>query len=214
MPNLIFTLTLGFILGLKHAFEPDHVLAVSTIASEQKNPFKAAITGTFWGIGHTTTLLIIGIIVLYLKLSIPQNLTVILERLVGIMLIVLGIRAIKRRNLIFHDHIHPQDQSKVHKHHTSFVIGSVHGLAGSGALMLLVLSTIQSVWEGLYYILIFGLGSMVGMSMMSFFIAMPFAYSADKFPGLEKKLRVGVGVLSILFGVFILLASLSSILRK
>lgn len=191
MPSLLFTLILGFMLGIKHAFEADHVIAVSTIVSEQRNPFKAALIGTFWGLGHTTTLFIIGIIVLLLKLSIPEKLSLLLEGLVGIMLIILGIRVIIKNNLLH-----------THKHHVSFLVGLIHGVAGSGVLMLLVLSTISSLLEGLYYILLFGLGSVLGMSTMSFIIGVPFLYSASKFPKLEKYLRFGAGVLSILFGCF------------
>lgn len=218
-----FTMVLGFILGIKHAFEADHVLAVSTIVTEQKNPLKSALLGTFWGLGHTTTLFIVGIIVLLLKLSIPERLSLSFEFLVGLMLIFLGFRVLRNQKLIHthqhqhqhdeltHQHLHVHEQTQTHrKHHTSYLIGTIHGLAGSGALMLLVLSTVPSLTVGLYYILLFGLGSTLGMTAMSFLVGLPFLFSF-KFPGIEKYLRIFAGVLSILFGIFIIFQIASAI---
>lgn len=214
MPSLLFTLVLGFFLGIKHSFEADHVIAVSTIASEQKNPFKASLVGIFWGIGHTTTLFISGIIVLLLKISIPEKISMSLEGLVGIMLIILGTRVLIKTKSFHshkheheekvHDHLHVDEKKTEHKHHVPFFVGFVHGIAGSGAMMLLVLSTIPTVLEGLYYILIFGLGSILGMSIMSFVIGIPFLYSKNKLPKLENSLRFGAGILSVLFGLFVI----------
>lgn len=193
MPSLLFTLVLGFILGIKHAFEADHIIAVSTIASEQKNSFKAALMGIFWGIGHTTTLFIVGFLVLILKISIPQSLSLILEGLVGVMLIVLGIKV-----FVNFQSTHSPN------HKMPFLVGVVHGLAGSGALMLLVLSTIANVLDGLFYILVFGVGSLLGMSIMSFIISIPILYAKNQLPKLENYLCIGAGVLSILFGAFVI----------
>lgn len=220
MPSLLFTLFLGFLLGLKHAFEPDHVIAVSTITAEQKNPLKAVLVGTFWGLGHTTTLFIIGIIVLLLRVSIPEKLSLSLEGLVGLMLIILGLRVL-RQNESLHSHKHQHDKKEhqhyhlagkkgYHRHHISFMVGLIHGIAGSGALMLLVLSTITSLLEGLYYILIFGLGSSLGMSLMSFIIGVPFIYTKNKLPKLENYLKIGAGVLSVIFGVIVSYEVISS----
>lgn len=223
MSTLLFTLFLGFILGIKHAFEADHVIAVSTIVSQQKNPFKASLVGTFWGIGHTTTLFIIGIIVLLLKISIPQKLSVSLEGLVGVMLVILGIRALRKARILLHTHKHEhgeiihehlhEEVKSAHRHHVSFFVGFVHGVAGSGVLMLLVLSTIHTLLEGVYYILLFGLGSTFGMSAMSFLIGLPFSYlskpsSSNKFPKVEMYLRIIAGILSIGFGLFTIQAVL------
>ena len=214
MPSIFYTLILGFILGIKHAFEPDHVVAISTIATEQKNLFKSALIGTFWGLGHTTTLLITGFLVLLLKLSIPEKLSQGFEFLVGMMLIILGVRAIQKGRIILHTHRHEheekshqhmhfhEDKPAHRKHHISFLIGTVHGLAGTGTLMLLVLSTVPSLTQGLYYILLFGLGSTLGMSAMSFLVGLPFLFSAGQFPQMEKYLRLLAGILSILFGLF------------
>lgn len=223
MPNLLFTLALGFILGIKHSFEADHIIAISTIVSEHKNPFKAALIGTFWGIGHTTTIFIIGIAILLLKLTIPAKLSISLEGLAGVLLVMLGVRVlIRNRQLhthththedITHNHLHYQEKQNAHKHHLPFLMGLIHGIAGSGVLMLLVLSTVANIFEGLYYILLFGFGSIVGMSTMSFIIGVPFFFfkgkkssvsSANRLPRVEMYFRYGAGILSILFGLFII----------
>ena len=206
------TFGFGLLLGIKHAFEADHLIAVSTIVSEQKKPSRAALIGTYWGIGHTTTLFIVGLVALLLKISIPERISLILELLVGIMLIILGIRAVFKRTLSYHSHVHHHEgmehthvhSSHSHRHSRSFVIGAIHGLAGSGALMILVLSTIRSLFEGVLYILLFGLGSVISMSILSFIIGLPFIYSTRKFEHLDKFLRLIAGVLSIFFGIFMI----------
>lgn len=199
------TLLLGFGLGIKHAFEADHVIAVSTIVSEQKNPLRSALVGTFWGIGHTVTLFVIGLIVLLFKVSIPEYISMSLEFIVGIMLVVLGILTVFQARKITQteeEHLDAHAKNKKHTHHKSLIVGSVHGLAGSGALMLLVLSTVSSVMEGIYYVLLFGFGSIIGMSLMSILIGLPFIVSAKTFPNIEKYLRTAAGAVSILFGIY------------
>src|SRR3989338_3772304 len=101
-----FTFGFGLLLGVKHAIEADHVIAVSTIVSEQRSPSKAALVGTYWGVGHTTTLFIVGIVTLLLKVSIPERISLLLELLVGFMLIILGTKSILKRNISYHTHIH------------------------------------------------------------------------------------------------------------
>lgn len=208
IPLLIF----GFLLGVKHAFDTDHVIAVSTMISEFKNPLKTALVGTFWGFGHTTTLFIVGLIILLLKISIPENVSLFFELMVGFMLILLGFKALLFRKLNLHQHTHEHNATShvhfhlhplkehFHTHHKSFFIGVVHGLAGTGALMILVLSTVRSLLEGLYYILIFGIGSIIGMSLISLILGLPLIYSNKKFPQTEKYLRLITGTISIIFG--------------
>lgn len=210
----IITLLLGFGLGIKHAFEADHVIAISTIVSEQKNPFRSALVGAFWGIGHTTTLFVIGLLVLLFKISIPEHISLSLEFLVGLMLVFLGVYTLLRARNVVHEHEHAhgnithshphvhQDKKGLHQHHKSFLVGSVHGLAGSGALMLLILSTVPTIIEGIYYILLFGLGSIIGMSLMSLLVGLPFIVSTRTFPNIEKHLRIIAGIISILFGMY------------
>ncbi|GAH13521.1 unnamed protein product, partial [marine sediment metagenome] len=176
------------------AFEPDHMVAITSIISKQKNLKKTTFLGAIWGLGHTTTLLIVGIFVLTLKITIPEIIAMSLEFFVGIIIIILGILVI--RDIIvnkkhihkhthdenIHVHLHSHKESESHHHyHKSFLVGLVHGLAGSAAIMLLILSTINSIPFGLTYILIFGLGSMVGMAIVGGLISLPFIYTSKNF---------------------------------
>lgn len=170
MNQAFLTLIAGLILGIKHAFEADHLIAVSTIVTKQKNPLKAALIGTSWGFGHTITLFIIGLVVLLFKFNIPENIS-------------------------------------------SFLVGLVHGLAGSGALMILVLSTISNTLLGIYYILIFGLGSIVAMTAISVLLSLPFIYSENKFPYLQRGLTTIAGAFSIFFGIFLMYKHGNAIIR-
>lgn len=215
MNQAVFTLLLGLILGIKHAFDADHLVAVSTMVSDHQNPYKAALVGSFWGIGHTSTLFLTGALVLLLKVSIPEHISLSFELLVGFMLVFLGIRTIlSYDNILVHTHphqseahMHPQeeiDKKHRHGHKRSFLIGSIHGLAGSGALVILVLTTIRSTLEGIFYILIFGVGSIIGMTLMSMVFGFPFILSKKKFPGIDRYLKKIVGVLSIIFGLSII----------
>jgi len=215
MINIFSTFGFGLLLGIKHAFEADHLIAVSTMLTEQKNPYRAAMIGTFWGIGHTTTLFIVGLFVLILRLSIPEQMAGKLEIFVGIMLIILGIQSIFKKNSIHtHTHTHGdlthshQHDNHNHQHRKSFMIGIVHGLAGSGALMILVLSLIQSVLQGIIYILLFGIGSIAGMTLMSLIIGIPFSKSLEKFNRAEKYMRIFMGSISVIFGISVIIAIL------
>ncbi|MGG1679268.1 sulfite exporter TauE/SafE family protein [Neobacillus sp. NRS-1170] len=213
-------LALGFVLGIKHAIEPDHVIAVSTIASQSKKLFRSSLAGVFWGIGHTATLFIIGIILIFMKGEIPEKWAMSLEFLVGIMLVYLGASTILSfKNIHLHQHKHDGENHKhVHSHNLgsehehknqhknvsylkSLVIGLVHGLAGSGAMVLLTMSTVKSVWEAAIYILIFGTGTIIGMLFFTTIIGIPFVFSAKKLT-LNKTLTQVTGVISIVFGIF------------
>src|SRR3989338_10138267 len=99
-------LALGFILGIKHAFDPDHIVAVSTIIKDNRQPMKTALIGIFWGIGHTFSLLLIGLIVLFLKINIPQQISLLLEMTVGIMLVILGLKTVFAKENFDHAHLH------------------------------------------------------------------------------------------------------------
>lgn len=209
--NEFYTLGFGLLLGIKHAFEADHLIAVSTMLTEKKSPQRAALIGTFWGIGHTTTLFMVGLSVLLLRLSIPQAIAERLEIIVGVMLIILGTQAI-RKKVVSHEHEHTHGSithSHLHKDHRhqhkkSFFIGMVHGLAGSGGLMVLVLSLINSVWQGILYILLFGLGSTISMTFMSLVIGLPLSKSLTVFNKTERYIRLIAGTISILFGTSII----------
>jgi len=214
----------GFIWGLHHALDPDHLVAVSTIVSEHKSVSRSSLVGTFWGVGHTSSLLFISLIVLLLRASIPQNIARWMEAPVALMLVVLGlttiIRAVRERGLRIHTHTHAHDESSPHTHlhihleeehvhqhrffkigKRPFVVGMVHGVAGSAALTLLVLSTIPSVALGLLYIGVFGIGSIGGMLLMSALIGLPFALTARRYAFLNGGIRLVAGAFSILYGL-------------
>ncbi len=219
MPEILNLLTLlgfGFILGLKHALDADHVVAISTIVSQTKSLKKSALAGIFWGLGHTSTLLLAGILILGLKLAIPEKLALSFEFFVGIILVALGADVLRKawKEKIhahghkhaekIHKHLHAHDSLETHKHaHKSFAVGAVHGLAGSGALTLLVLSTVSSLAEGLFFILIFGLGSVLGMLFTSAVISLPFLLSA-RFENFNISVKILAGVVSVLLGFTIM----------
>ena len=219
MSTLGTALVLGFILGIKHALDADHVVAVSTIVSRDLRPLRAARAGIFWGIGHTLTLLLAGIAVLFLKVTIPNQLTLSFEFLVGAVLVALGAQNLwdywrtrfhTHRHESGETHIHYHAHKKGHDHHLtnrqrkSLFVGMMHGLAGSGALVLLVLSAIGSPLEGAAYILVFGLGSILGMMMIGTAMALPFSLSARRFGKLTKHIQLLAGGVSILLGALVM----------
>ena len=228
--GLLAALVLGILLGSKHSLDPDHVVAVSTIVSEYKNPLRSFWVGISWGLGHTTTLLIIGIVIIALRLTIPERMALLFEFAVGVMLVGLGVQVIYsfRKNKV-HQHAHGHEEEAHHHFHShlkspehvpehhnthgigkpflrrkSYVIGLVHGVAGSAALTLLVLASIESPIAGLVYILLFGLGSVLSMGIMTVIIGLPFVMSAGRLPNFNRTIQFAVGSLSILFGGFLM----------
>jgi sulfite exporter TauE/SafE len=215
-------LTIGFALGLQHATEADHLAAVSTIVSEKKNLLTASIVGGLWGIGHTISLFAVGVLVIFLKLQISESVEAKLEACVGAMLVLLGLNALRKLltsskihvhshehdgHEHIHIHSHNKEQATGTHHRLSFrsvVIGMVHGLAGSAALMLLVVPTIKSETVALLYILIFGIGSIGGMMAMSFLIGLPFHLTANRFDILNRGIRLIAGIFSLGLGASII----------
>ncbi|CAK6471283.1 urease accessory protein UreH [Peribacillus castrilensis] len=194
--SLLLVLAIGFVLGIKHALEPDHIIAVSTIASQSKKIWKSSLAGLFWGIGHTLTLLVFGVILILLKNEIPEAWTMSLEFLVGIMLVYLGITTIfSWKQTKRHDHTGRATYLK------SMLVGIVHGLAGSAAMVLLTLSTIDAAWQGAIYIIIFGVGTCIGMLLFTTILSIPFVTSSS-----SKKVNLLLirltGVISTLFGIY------------
>ena len=196
---LLATLGLGFVLGLKHATEADHLAAVSTIVSERKSIWQSAAVGALWGTGHTLSLLVAGVFVISLGVAIPERVANVLELAVALMIIFLGMRLLRR-------HIH----SRPHSHARLFgwrpvLVGIVHGLAGSAALTLLVLSEVVrhgSAMMGFAYLLIFGLGSIAGMLTLSSLIGLPFILGFRFFQRTILPLRLLTGAASTSFGLF------------
>lgn len=211
--ELITALSLGFILGLKHALDADHVLAVTTITSTTKNIKTSSLIGYYWGFGHALTLLLVGIILLAFKISLPQRVALFFEFLVGIFLVFLGVKVLwdlfhdklhahqHTHNAVIHTHLHTHDHSQSHKHyHTSFFMGMIHGLAGSAALTLLVLASTPTFFQGISFILVFGSGATLGMLLLSMVLALPFLF-VQRFTRLLKGLQFLAGSLSILLGI-------------
>ena len=223
-PTLIATLGLGFILGLKHALDADHIVAVSTIVSEHKSISKSSLIGTFWGLGHTASLLLVGLVVILLRLTIPAKLALLMEFGVAVMLVLLGANIIWKffngtkvhihtheHHGVTHSHLHVHEgRNEEHKHNhlisfgrKPFLVGLVHGVAGSAALMLLVLATVPTPLAGLMYILVFGIGSIGGMLIMSSLIGLPFVLTASRLVPLNERIKAVAGVMSVAFGIFL-----------
>jgi ABC-type nickel/cobalt efflux system permease component RcnA len=223
-------LGLGLVYGLKHATEVDHIVAVSTIVSEHKKLGRAAIVGGLWGAGHTASLVVVGAVVLGLRVAIPERVAGWLEFCVALMIISLGViafrRALQRRTDVHlhqhghgddaHRHLHFHDPDSAHTHPRSGghshaiakiglkpgLVGAMHGLAGSVALTLLVLTQINSPLLGLIYLAVFGIGSIFGMLLMSALVGLPFVFSSRRFGGVHYGLQALAGILSIGFGIW------------
>jgi high-affinity nickel permease len=232
-------LSLGFILGLKHALDADHLVAVATIVSERKRILSSSIVGALWGIGHTAALLFVGVLMIVFEIHVPHRVGLALEFCVAAMLIVLGINVLRKviRGEVVHLHVHehrghrhvhphlhpasvPHEHEKGVSHHRSksiasrlldyvalntrpFFVGIIHGLAGSAALMLILLSTITSQQLAIFYIIVFGMGSIGGMMLMSAVIGIPFMLTATKSFFLQRAARVSAGLASVGFGLFL-----------
>ncbi len=219
------TLGLGLVFGLKHAVEADHIAAIATIVSERRSVFSSLVVGALWGVGHTISLLAAGIAVIFLQLRINQHMALAFELCVALMLIGLGLYALRalwrgdrlhihvhahEQHRHIHLHVHPHLQSHAHRAEwtpaprRSIVIGLVHGLAGSAAVMLLVLATIPSPWLGLAYVVVFGIGSIGGMAIMSLLVALPVQFTATRFETAHLALRSLACAASLGVGLFML----------
>jgi hypothetical protein len=185
---LLAPMGLGLVLGLRHAFEADHLAAVATIVTRHKSPLRAGALGAFWGTGHLTSLLLVGLPILVLGWRFPRGLEVPLELGIAGMIVALGIGGLASgvRNVREPGGARP------------FWIGAAHGLAGSGALTLLILGTMSSRREGLLYLGSFGLGSTLGMAAASVALTLPVAISGTGAPRLAR----AVSAASVLFGLF------------
>jgi high-affinity nickel-transport protein len=247
MTSALALMVLGFLLGMRHATDPDHVIAVTTIVARERTRFGATAIGAAWGLGHTLTILLVGGGMILFGWVIPPRLGLSMEFSVGLMLIVLGItnltgvmRRIGATRTVGgakHQHTHPHSHgdyvhTHAHAHNPEahphkpertplswldrhlgkvgayqlarpLVVGIVHGLAGSAAVALLVLTTIRNPAWALWYLLVFGLGTIAGMMLMTTVIAVPFARTDGRFARLGGRLRIASGVISLAFGLFI-----------
>jgi high-affinity nickel permease len=249
MLTLASIILLGFFLGMRHATDPDHVIAVTTIVARYRKVGHAALIGVFWGIGHTLTILAVGSGIILFGWVIPTRIGLSMEFSVGLMLILLGALNLSgmlewiSRNLtpghshpgVVHSHVHAHgDYVHTHPHahepeshpHAAqqtpvawldrhfkqlglynslrpLAVGLVHGLAGSAAVALLVLTTIQNPKWAVAYLLVFGVGTIAGMMLITGALVLPFAYSQKKFARLNHGLRVASGLISLAFGLFV-----------
>jgi ABC-type nickel/cobalt efflux system permease component RcnA len=243
--TLLSIMALGFFLGMRHAADPDHVIAVTTIVTRQRNVLQAAFIGLLWGLGHTITIFVVGSAIILFGLVIPPRIGLTMELSVGLMLILLGVLNLsgimrwitetftpssgQRTHPHGHgDHIHARPHSRTPGRHVHsedaapvgwmdrtfarmgfyqlvrpLAVGVVHGLAGSAAIALLVLTTIRvPVWAVLY-LLVFGVGTVAGMMLITAAIAVPFTFAENRFARLHRGLGLASGVVSLVFGLFI-----------
>jgi high-affinity nickel-transport protein len=190
--NLLSALVVGLILGMRHATDGDHVVAVSAIASSERSVFRAMRIGAAWGIGHSVTLLLVGGAIVLFRLTIPPRLGLAFEMAVAVMLVGLGAYTLIRRSM---------DTPASLKR--PIAVGFVHGLAGSAFVALLVLAAIPGWLSQLVYLALFGLGTIAGMAAITGGIAFPVAVGADRFSRVRHGLRLVSGVASIAFGLFL-----------
>jgi hypothetical protein len=248
MTTFASVIVLGFFLGMRHATDVDHVLAIATIVSRERMVRLAALIGALWGLGHTLTIMVVGVPIVVLNWMVPPRLALAMEFAVGLMLILLGLR-----NLIgatrwtmasaadqaavelvpAHPHAHgdyvhshpqgpepgshphgPQDTPLgrldrtlgglgIYQAARPIVVGIVHGLAGSAAIALIVLTTIRDPNWAVAYLLVFGLGTVAGMMLITTAIALPFAASAVSSVDAQRHFRVVTGLLSFGFGLLL-----------
>jgi high-affinity nickel permease len=217
---------LGFLLGVRHATDADHVVAITTIICRERTPRAAMLVGGLWGIGHTVTILIVGGAIILFGLVIPPCVGVAMELLVSAMLIVLGlmnltgagrrIRSQVHAHAHDHDHDHagPDAAAHVAAHARAafasvatlrpLAIGVVHGLAGSAAIALLVLTTIRDPARSLIYLGVFGGGTVLGMMFLTTAMMLPIALAARRFGSLEAIMARVTGAISLAFGLFLI----------
>lgn len=217
--TVLAALFFGFLLGIKHALDADHIVAVTTIVSRSGSLLRSAIVGLSWGLGHTITLFAAGLAVLVFRLTIPDKLSLGMEFAVGVMLVLLGVplvwRLLKKKPHLhlhqhgesshIHSHNHEETPEHDHKHiRRPLLMGMMHGLAGSGVLTLLVLNTMSSVGQGLVFLLVFGVGSVLGMVLFSGAIGLPFRFISGRSRQLTMWLRGAAGSVSVVLGLVIM----------
>ena len=244
--NLLAIIGLGFVLGMRHATDPDHVIAVSTIVSRQQSVRHAGLIGVLWGVGHTVTIFCVGALIILFHLVIPPRAGLTMELAVGLMLVLLGILSLTgvtqrithrhtpaHSHSVVHSHVHEHGgirHAHMHGHHPEvhmhldpvkptdggllkklglyhllrpLAVGLVHGLAGSAAVALLVLAEIRDPRWATAYLLVFGVGTVAGMMLITMMIGAPFAYTRRRFAPFHRGLGIASGVLSLVFGLYI-----------
>ena len=186
---------LGSLLGMRHALEPDHLTAVSTLVTGERSSVRAAMLGASWGVGHTLSLVVVGAALVLLRAEMPARVADLFELFVAIMLVALGVRAIYSGRT---PHVHTGDWKMARR---PLLVGAVHGLAGSGALTALVLATLSSTTARITYMALFGIGSTLGMALLTSAIGWPLARIGGN-RHTVRALSVAVGCVSIALGIF------------
>lgn len=202
-------LGLGFVLGMKHATDADHVVAVTTIVGRQRNPWASARIGALWGVGHTLTILLLGGAIVLFHLVVPPHLGLGLEFAVAGMLVALGVLSLRRtqRAATAHGHTHARPGERPGEQRLGLRplgIGLVHGLAGSAAIALLVLGSIQQPALGVLYLLIFGVGTVGGMMLLTTLISVPVVVAASRSERISLWLGRVAGLVSVGLGLFLM----------
>ncbi|MDR1877157.1 MAG: sulfite exporter TauE/SafE family protein [Flavobacteriaceae bacterium] len=207
---------LGFFItlyaGLEHAFETDHLLAVNNLVTNRNKITHAAKDGIFWGIGHTLTIFLVGILMILLKYNISEQIFHYFEATVGLMLISLGIWRVLKLNYAKKQNLELiTDNGKHSPHHKAALgVGMVHGLAGSGALVVLVLTQMSSAAEGFSYILIFGVGSILGMFLAAGLFSIPFSKNLMRSEKLQFALILISSLLCVFYGSYVVYENLTA----
>ncbi len=235
---LLSTLGLGFLIGMQHATEADHVAAVCSMASGRTGLRAITRHGVFWGVGHTVTLLLIAGGCLLMRATISESLAEFLEALVGVMLVGLGAHVLYRlwRDKVhFHTHRHGGETAHFHAHShraeaaphalsahehphreslpwRTLIVGLMHGMAGSASLIVLTAATLDSPWSGVAYILLFGVGTIAGMAVLSAVIAAPITLTARSLTAANTTLQLAIGALTVTIGVRTLLETAPGVL--
>lgn len=203
MFEIISLLALGLVFGFKHAFDADHLAAVALLTSQSKSMKQSLLHSIYWGVGHTAALLFAGILIIGFKIYFPEAAMRFLEFFVGLILFFLGTKTlfdfwrqkVSKENTHFTHHHFPFGSH--HHPYPSFFVGLVHGFAGSAALLLLVLGTLQSVFWGIVYVLVFGIGSTTGMILVGAAVGL----SGTR---IKKYLNLSAGVFSFCLGLFMM----------
>lgn len=224
---MVSIFVLGFAMGVRHAFDADHLAAMATLATRSPGTRAGFLQGAAWGLGHTLTLLLVGGGCLLAGAAVPERWAARLELVVGFMLLALGLDTLRRlRRARIHAHVHDHGDGRAHWHvhrHLSaahddpaahehphprpgfpgraLAVGLVHGLAGSAALFLLTLQSVGSFWPGLAYIALFGLGSILGMAGLSAVVAVPLRAAAGRAARARGAIEAVVGVATMALGI-------------